>query len=272
MPTFGGWLDAYESEALLGVCSICLKRTKVLFSLPKWEIRFYTFLLYLSHPASTVRQEASKLFRVIISLYPSDGLVAKLILQSLSAQWKMHDPAAVGQMQEENFLVEVPLDLPLGPNITFPNSNSWEWKEGRLLSYELILKFMVSNHIHYFFPFLSPKKVPVSPPSSPLFNSTYPPKPIIRRSVSEQSLGAHDTPSRVTLSFASVLDRPHSANTISNIGTQSPRATSLSLIDQLKEEMQYPNHKLRRDPALRDYETKVLFSCFQVEEPEESTE
>lgn len=31
-------------------------------------------------------------------------------------------------------------------------SESWEWREGRLLAYELILKFLIINHIHYVFP------------------------------------------------------------------------------------------------------------------------
>jgi hypothetical protein len=30
--------------------------------------------------------------------------------------------------------------------------DSWEWREGRLLAYELILKFLLSNHLHYVFP------------------------------------------------------------------------------------------------------------------------
>ena len=31
-------------------------------------------------------------------------------------------------------------------------SEAWEWREGRLLAYELILKFLITNHIHYMFP------------------------------------------------------------------------------------------------------------------------
>lgn len=29
---------------------------------------------------------------------------------------------------------------------------TWEWREGRLLTYELIAKFLVHNHVHYIFP------------------------------------------------------------------------------------------------------------------------
>ena len=31
-------------------------------------------------------------------------------------------------------------------------SSSWEWREGRLFAYELILKYLIANHIHYVFP------------------------------------------------------------------------------------------------------------------------
>lgn len=30
--------------------------------------------------------------------------------------------------------------------------STWEWLEGRLLAYELILKFALTNHVHYLFP------------------------------------------------------------------------------------------------------------------------
>ena len=31
-------------------------------------------------------------------------------------------------------------------------SSTWEWREGRLFAYELILKYLIANHIHYVFP------------------------------------------------------------------------------------------------------------------------
>jgi len=33
-----------------------------------------------------------------------------------------------------------------------PVWDTWEWREGRLLAYELILKFLITNHVHYLFP------------------------------------------------------------------------------------------------------------------------
>ena len=31
-------------------------------------------------------------------------------------------------------------------------ADTWEWREGRLLTYELILKFFITNHVHYLMP------------------------------------------------------------------------------------------------------------------------
>jgi hypothetical protein len=30
--------------------------------------------------------------------------------------------------------------------------DTWEWREGRLLAYDLVLRFIVANHLHCLFP------------------------------------------------------------------------------------------------------------------------
>ena len=36
--------------------------------------------------------------------------------------------------------------------VEYSLSSTWEWREGRLFAYELILKYLIANHIHYVFP------------------------------------------------------------------------------------------------------------------------
>ena len=59
------FIDAYEAEGLLGVCLFIIKHVPVGFLLPDWPIYFSTFDMYLSHPASTVRQATSNLFKFL---------------------------------------------------------------------------------------------------------------------------------------------------------------------------------------------------------------
>jgi hypothetical protein len=79
------WLmDAYESEALLGVCSIIVKNssTDAFFTLVNWKLYLATFLLYLAHPASTVRQGSSMIFKDLVTKNQHPNVI-RLLLQSL---------------------------------------------------------------------------------------------------------------------------------------------------------------------------------------------
>ncbi len=72
--------------------------------------------------------------------------VVKILLQSLAADWKFEDDSS------ELFKLSKTFN-PL-PTLNFLNTeslqlNTWEWKEGRFFAYELILKFMITNHTHY---------------------------------------------------------------------------------------------------------------------------
>ena len=96
------WLaDAYESEALLGVCSILVKNSvnNSFFSLPNWKLYLATFLLYLSHPASTVRQSSSMIFKDLVSKNQHSNVI-KLLLQSLTMDLTCAD-------NKETFFTEV---------------------------------------------------------------------------------------------------------------------------------------------------------------------
>ncbi|XP_071494032.1 uncharacterized protein [Diadema antillarum] len=263
------FLNAYEAEGLLGVCLYLIKHIPPGLLLPKWPYYFSVFSLYLMHPASTVRQATSELFRYLVVKDTNNSALLKLILQGLSADWginikymsqpahtlskfhrlsmnQKHSTAAAGsehtgKNQDRRNSTDLvgrssaftlpqnpgdsqtgahpmamqassPSDMPLSSrdselapgsmhdgmgscdetdrwppqsprqvrwrqmpfygqskaiSITNVNqlgvetstgsvdtvlSRAWEWREGRLFAYELIIKFLIVNHIHYLYP------------------------------------------------------------------------------------------------------------------------
>lgn len=59
------FMNAYQAEGLLGVCLFIIKNIPPGFLLPEWPRYFSIFELYLTHPASTVRQATSAIFKYI---------------------------------------------------------------------------------------------------------------------------------------------------------------------------------------------------------------
>jgi hypothetical protein len=131
-----GYLPAFEAEGLLGVAITIIKQLPPGFLLPQWPLYFRTFKSYLGHPASTVRQAASLVFKHIVARDASNAVIAKLVLQGLAAYWPVDAAALLGKQAE----------APTAPQLT------WQAQEGRLMAYELIFKFLITNHTHYLFP------------------------------------------------------------------------------------------------------------------------
>ncbi|XP_077982549.1 uncharacterized protein LOC144437480 [Glandiceps talaboti] len=207
------FLDAYHAEGLLGVCTFLVKHINPGYLLPHWPLYFSTFNLYLMHPASTVRQATSGVFKYLVAKDSNNPSLLKLVLQGLCAEWSVDMPLltqhvnyrAIHKSQistepqnpgfehdEKCFPVtrqrvsstdsyEKAFDgemltsrhsvhhskhrrLSIGmihstgsgdQSYTTPDSlisKAWEWREGRLFAYELIIKFLIINHIHYLFP------------------------------------------------------------------------------------------------------------------------
>ncbi len=125
------------------------------FLLPHWPLYFTTFDLYLMHPASTVRQATSVVFKYIVAKDSSNPIMLKLVLQGLAAEWAVKENMAnttLGSPTAGSPSVPLHSISEVLSSRTLQPSDSWEWREGRLLAYELILKFLVTNHIHYLFP------------------------------------------------------------------------------------------------------------------------
>ena len=182
------FLDAYEAQGLLEVSVFLIKRIPVNLLMERWPLYFSTFNLYLMHPASTVRQASSVVFKYLVTKDGSSPSIMRLVLQCLCEHWKTtstadHDigiskklrckqkiPTRSGSCSDcreycsETCSTTSKYKRPSIKSINkitrgldeelfeFSLSSTWEWREGRLFAYELILKFLIANHIHYVFP------------------------------------------------------------------------------------------------------------------------
>ncbi|XP_033117348.1 uncharacterized protein LOC117117218 isoform X2 [Anneissia japonica] len=196
------FLDAYRAEGLLGVCIYLIKHIPPGYLLPSWPLYFSTFNLYLMHPASTVRQAASAVFKYLVAKDNNNPSLLKLVLQGLCAGWpidlhqltdlvhpslhitsrtlplnekgengsgdqNINDEGSAGNHSKKplsrqssspcksrmiNISTVCNMELEPGCLPDSLLSRSWEWREGRLFAYELIIKFLIINHIHYLFP------------------------------------------------------------------------------------------------------------------------
>ncbi|XP_038070468.1 uncharacterized protein LOC119739556 isoform X2 [Patiria miniata] len=185
------FMAACQAEGLLSVCLYLIKHVQSGVLLLNWPKYFSTFSLNLMHPASTVRQAASVIFKYIVAKESDNSGLLKLVLQALCANWSIditdlmecstkqyhstvkHEVKSNGQISRQGtfrrqFSVELEkqqsiLTLHKIQGVTFQDKQfcqAWEWREGRLFAYELIVKFLIINHIHYLFPsyaLLSPK-------------------------------------------------------------------------------------------------------------------
>jgi hypothetical protein len=133
-PSDYAFLPASQAEGLLAASVTIIKQLPPGFLLPQWPLYFRTFKFYLGHPASTVRQAASGVFKHIVARDASNPVIAKLVLQGLAAHWPV---TREGEDSESERLT---------------GALTWQAKEGRLLAYDLILSFLISNHQHYLFP------------------------------------------------------------------------------------------------------------------------
>lgn len=151
-------LHAYEAEGLLRVCIFIIKHVPPGFLLPNWPLYFSTFEMYLTHPASTVRQATSEVFRYLVAKDSSNPTMLKLVLQGLAADWEVDVNCLCHHADDTSRDSNVTRTRRPLPDVTEctkageMSSRSWQWREGRLLAYELILKFLLVNQAHYVFP------------------------------------------------------------------------------------------------------------------------
>ncbi|XP_069112054.1 uncharacterized protein [Argopecten irradians] len=144
------FLDAYAAEGILDVCLILVKVLPLPRLLPRWPQYLSTFLLYLSHPASTVRQAASNIFKYLVAKSSHSAVLVKLVLQALTEGWQP-DLDALSR-EEKCGDISTYDTLPSVSNASDGSLlETWESREGRLFAYELIMKFLIKNHWLYTF-------------------------------------------------------------------------------------------------------------------------
>ncbi|XP_071087709.1 uncharacterized protein [Haliotis cracherodii] len=133
------FVDAYKAEGLLNVCQSVVKSLPLASLLPCWGGYLSSFLHHLAHPASSVRQSASSVFKLLVQKSSENtGLLCQL-LHTLTGGWT----------------------TTLCDEATPPDSQtlSWEAKEGRMFAFEVICSFLIKNHIRKMFSRRKPSKV-----------------------------------------------------------------------------------------------------------------
>eukprot|EP00047_Mylnosiga_fluctuans_P015264 m.44770 g.44770 ORF g.44770 m.44770 type:complete len:1243 (+) comp5842_c0_seq1:74-3802(+) len=149
-------LNAYEAEGLLGVLDFIIKHLKPGFLLAEWPLYHSTLEHYLWHPASTVRQATSTVFKFIVARDSTNPIIAKLVLQGLAAGCAVTRGNLLGTSLDSVASRRASILQPGDSDDSFAAdyriSDTWEWREGRLLTYELVLSVLVANHVHVLFP------------------------------------------------------------------------------------------------------------------------
>ncbi|XP_071173615.1 uncharacterized protein [Mytilus edulis] len=145
-------LDDYAAEGFLNVSLFILKVLPLKVLLSRWSQYVSTFLLYLSHHASTVRQAASNIFKYLVAKSSHCVVLVKLVLQSLIQDWEPDITHLTIPHDHHHSLLSQGSTIPSVNSANgLPLLQAWESREGRLFAYELILKYLLKNHWLYTF-------------------------------------------------------------------------------------------------------------------------
>jgi hypothetical protein len=173
-PSSSELLGAFEAEGLLSLCAVLVKVLKVDWLFSHWSSYAPTLQTYLGHQASTVRQSASRIFFYVMAKDGGDLGLARLILAALTGGWlvPISPRADVQRRAPESHAGAGTAIGTFEESLAAANMGAhiWEWKEGRLLAYELVLNGLLNNHTSSIFPTLhgalSPRTLP-SPRAQP---------------------------------------------------------------------------------------------------------
>ena len=191
-----------------------------------------------------MRQSASRIFFYVMAKDGGDLGLARLILAALTGGWlvPISPRADVQRRAPESHAGAGTAIGTFEESLAAANMGAhiWEWKEGRLLAYELVLNGLLNNHTSSIFPTLhsalSPRTLPspilLHSPASPGLNHLQPPRSTPGMVGSNQS-----TPSSspVVAAVEVPVTPPGAGSSLASASNgSSAAATTVSLIDRLR--------------------------------------
>lgn len=256
-------VEAYEAQGLLSLCEYLFKTLPSAHILGQWPVLFPTINMYLAHSASTVRQSCSNLFLIIVAKSDQQSpILQRLVLQSMSTSkanlsnscdsdalenrrlFDEQDVAGMfgarGRTSSEGTCARPGVPAECEQVSEEELWHSWEWHEGRLLAYELLLGHLVKDHMGNMFNSDPGHTSPKSQGNSPVpYRSPIPPDSQFDARLSGGSphpQSRHFQDSALSpmpansASLMSILSSPSPSRSRSNFDTSIP-----SLLDRLSD-------------------------------------
>eukprot|EP00667_Euglena_gracilis_P000576 EG_transcript_576 len=159
-------LGAFEAEGFVRLACMLVRKLPSEYLTTNWEKYSPVLDAYLAHPACTVRQETSQIYHVLVMKDSDDPCMplCRRVLPALIGDWQPQAAQPAPPSHRDGPLS--PVEAPAHSACWSMPSSSWQWREGRLLAYELILDYFTAQHISTAFP-LSAFPEAMSPLSSP---------------------------------------------------------------------------------------------------------
>ena len=142
-------LGAAEAEGFVKLVFMLIRKLPVDYLTDNWDKYAHVLDAYLAHPACTVRQVTSQIYYVLVMKDLDDQYMqlSHKVLTALVGDWDARGPASPTlPAAPPTSPAALRVDADAGPCQAMP-AGAWQWQEGRLLAYELILEYLVDQHI-----------------------------------------------------------------------------------------------------------------------------
>ena len=143
----GTLLGAFEAEGVLRFCVVLVASPTMTAThlLAVWDDICAAFRPYLRHDASTSRQMASLIAQHVLA--KANGATnsarrTELALKVLGSLVR-HEELVVVAKEERDAAASAPASAPAA--VGRPQRGGWQWQEGRLLAYELLVRYVLAD-------------------------------------------------------------------------------------------------------------------------------